>query len=250
MARTSRKDLSENQKIVQDDILRYKTNKLASLLAILGIVFNCLYFMLLYGLNNDYFYNIEIGISIILTLAVLLSVFLSSEGIKKYNKTYSIVLLVVAAIQVIRLIVMPILAVNGISWFAPSQFQSDQALAGHYFEIELTPIATCIILVIYLAASAGCLVASAVIGYIYAKRLETFTAKVESGEISIESALAGLEAEDAMKAEQTVSETKTEEPAQLKVAEPLPETTVVTEENEETESVEASEKDASNGEVE
>jgi hypothetical protein len=194
-----KKILSENEKILQDDILRYKKNKLASGLALLGLVFNCLYFMFLYGLNNIYFYNIEIGISIIITLVVLLTVFLSSEGIKNYNKTYSIVLMVVAVIQIIRLFIMPVMALNGKSLFIEGDYPT--ALEGHYFEAELNASASATVLIIYLALSAGCLIASSVIGYLKAVRLEKLNKKIESGEISIESTLKAVEKEEEAKAQ-------------------------------------------------
>ena len=43
--------------ILQNDIQRYKKNKLASALALLGIAFACIYFMFLYAEldNDDYF---------------------------------------------------------------------------------------------------------------------------------------------------------------------------------------------------
>ena len=41
-----------NQQIIDSDILRYKKNKLAASLALLGLVFNCLYIMLLYGIKQ------------------------------------------------------------------------------------------------------------------------------------------------------------------------------------------------------
>ena len=34
--------------VIQNDIMRYKKNKLASLLAIAGLVFGCVYFIVLY----------------------------------------------------------------------------------------------------------------------------------------------------------------------------------------------------------
>ena len=67
-----------NQQIISSDISRYKKNKLAANLALLGLVFNCLYFMLLYGYKiarvgdgvTD-FATIKMGFSVIMTLVVL-----------------------------------------------------------------------------------------------------------------------------------------------------------------------------------
>ncbi|MDE6000989.1 MAG: hypothetical protein K2G96_01505, partial [Clostridia bacterium] len=93
-----------NQQIIANDVLRYKKNKLASMLAILGLVFNCLYFMILYAMPKDEYTTIKIGFSIIITLVTLLVIFLSSEGVKGYNKKFAIVLMVLAVVQLIRVI--------------------------------------------------------------------------------------------------------------------------------------------------
>lgn len=179
--------LTDNEKILRADITRYKSNKLSSGMALLGLVFNCLYFLLLYSLNNNYFYTIEIGISIVLTLISLLTIFLSSEGIKGYNKIYSIVLTVMAVVQIVRIFTTPALAVTGHSWFIDVEYPS--ALTGHYFGAELTPQATCTILIIYLVASAACLIVAAVTGYIAAVKRESYIKKLESGEIDIDKTL-------------------------------------------------------------
>ena len=180
---------TENQRILDNDIARYKKNKLAANLALLGLVFNCLYFMLLYGIKpgslTTRFSSLHIGFSVILTLVVLLATFLASEGIKGYNKKYSIVLLVIAVFQIVRIFGFPmyglqnnLLTVNYF-WFWPTTSGLEFAL-----------------LVIYLAASAACLVASAVIGYIRAVNLEKFTKQLENGEVVVEDVLKKMDEED------------------------------------------------------
>ena len=64
--------------VIKTDVYRYKRNTLASGLALLSLVFECLYFMLFYSLLNGTYYSILIGGSIVLNLAVLLITFLSS----------------------------------------------------------------------------------------------------------------------------------------------------------------------------
>ena len=129
---------TNNLKLIQDDILRYKTNKVASMLAILGLVFNCLYFTLLYGikitrdsaLNVDTkFVTIEIGFSVIVTLLTLLLIFLSSEGIKNYNKKYSILLLVLAVVQIVRIFGYPLYGAKNLAYLNVNYFFIDNAPA-------------------------------------------------------------------------------------------------------------------------
>ena len=181
------KKLTPNQQIVADDILRYKKNKLAQIFAILGIVFNCLYFCLLYAIPDEKMWKIGLGVSIVLTLILLLVVFLSSEGVKGYNKKFSIVLLVIAAFQILRIFYYPLNglqanSLNGIGYF------------GYY--PDNSSIVFFIIMVIWLCASSACLIASAVLGWIYASRLAKFQKAVDKEEISVEQTLKDMDAED------------------------------------------------------
>ncbi len=194
-----------NQQIIANDVLRYKKNKLASLLALLGLVFNCLYFMILYAMPKDEFKTIKIGFSVIITLIILLLIFLSSEGVKGYNKKYSIVLLVIAAFQILRIFGYPLQGITKDILIA-----ADNKHTVGYFGIYPEDSGMFFALMtIYLSASAACLIASAVIGWIYAARLEKFQKQVDSGEVSVEAALDALNAEDeaaaALAAEQAES---------------------------------------------
>lgn len=187
-----KKLLTPNQQIVADDILRYKRNKLAQTFAILGIVFNCLYFCILYAIPDANIWKIGMGASIVLTLVVLLVIFLSSEGVKGYNKKFSIVLLVVAAFQILRI------------FYYPLQGLQKNTLCGNtlgYFGIyPKDSVLFFTLMVIWLCASAACLIASAVIGWVYAARLEKFQKKLDAGEIVVERTLKEMDDEDAANA--------------------------------------------------
>ncbi|MDE7163126.1 MAG: hypothetical protein K2O44_03500 [Clostridia bacterium] len=178
--------------IIQDDILRYKKNKFASMFAILALVFNCLYFTLLYAVCETALYKVPLGFSVIVNLLVLLAGFYASEGIKGYNKKFSIVLIVLAAVQVLRIIYYPIIGAAK-NWLANDN---------HYFGISMNNAANSVLMVIYLAGSAACFIVSAVQGFIVARRLEVFQKKLDSGEISVEATIAEIEVEEAeMKAQ-------------------------------------------------
>ena len=188
----------EKNPIIQDDILRYKKNKLASLLAILGLVFSALYFMIVYALNNDSFYTIFSGFSVIVTLLVLLIAFYSSESVKNYKKKFAIVLLVLAAIEVIRIFYYPLKVFNWdgslLADKASNNDPESYKYVVHYFTVGLTPTACGLIMVIYLIASAACFVGSAFFGYFTAVRLEKHVKAVESGEIDIDAVLGETDA--------------------------------------------------------
>ncbi|MDE7076377.1 MAG: hypothetical protein K2O62_03550 [Clostridia bacterium] len=195
-----------NQEIISSDIMRYKTNKLPASLALLGIVFNCLYFCLLYGFKESFFSQWKIGFSVILTLVFLLVTFLCSEGIKSYKKNYSIVLLILAVVQVIRMFGLPLEALRHDVGLASTDVP---ALKINYFFVDLPSGVSYTILLVWLAASAACLVAAAVIGYINCARLESFQKKVSDGEVVIEDVIAKMDEEDAAAAKAEGESVKT-----------------------------------------
>lgn len=199
---------TENQKIIATDIYRYKKNKLAANLALLGLVFNCLYFTLLYGIQSELlgdgtisrFSSIQIGFSVILTLFTLLLTFLSSEGIKGYNKKFSFVLLGVAVFQIIRIFGFPLYGLQK-NLLTVNYFWLNPTTSGLEFAI----------MVIYLCASAACLIASAVIGYIRAVNLEKFVKQVDGGAINVEDTLKQLDKEEEASAAQVAQDSRTAE---------------------------------------
>lgn len=203
-------NLTPNQQIIANDILKYKTNKFAATLALVGIVFNALYFCMLYSFTTNFFSTWEIGISVVLTLFSLLLIFLASEGIKGYNKKYTIVLLVLAAVQIIRIFGLPLEAykhdVDAAVAQAAGQPGVLYALNGGYFFKTITYKPAFALLIIWLALSAASLVASAVIGYINCVKLEKHVKATENGEIDIDQTLRAMDEEDERQAQNVVSE--------------------------------------------
>lgn len=186
----------DNRSVLQDDILRYKKNRFASSFALLALVFDCLYFTLLYAVCSTALYKVPLGFSVIINLLVLLAGFYASEGIKGYNKKFSIVLIVLAAIQVIRIIYYPVIgAAKG--WLANDN---------HYFGISMNNAANATLMIIYLVGSAACFIVSAVHGYIVARRLEVFQKQLDNGEVSVEASLAEIEAEEEEARERALNE--------------------------------------------
>ncbi len=186
-----------SNKLVRADLDRYKKNKLGANLALLGLVFECLYFMLIYGikaalesdgLSYTKFCSIDIGISVILTLIILLVSFLSSEGVKGYNKKFCIVLLVLAAVQIGKIFWLPLYGLK------------EKILNVNYFGLEPTTKGVneteFTFLLVYLVASAACFVASAVLSYLRCVQLEKHVKAVESGEVDMDKVLAELDAAD------------------------------------------------------
>ena len=173
----------DNNMLLQRDTLRYKKNSLPANLALLALLFNCLYFCLLYAFKNavlsdgsaTWFSSILIGASVILTLVMLLTNFLASEGIKGYKKHFCIVLLVLALIQIARIFIYPLYVL-----------QHGEFTVTYFWIRNSSNIFLGIVLIIWLCASAACLIASAVIGFINCTKLENHLAAIEKGEVDID----------------------------------------------------------------
>lgn len=169
------------EQMIRRDRMRFKKNKLSANLTLLAIVLDVLYFVNIY--QNDagsYYHNWLIGVSIVYNLVFMLAAFLSEEGAKNYKKAYSIPLVLLGIIQVVRVFILP--------WQAHS-----------YIDIEAgfpePPMGNgqFIYLVILLIASAVCLVAAAVVNFLKCNALESHLKMLE--ERSAESgALAGKSA--------------------------------------------------------
>lgn len=178
------KTKAPKNKVIANDLMRYKRNKLSGNLALLALVFMCIYFMFVYkqvaGNSKTLFengkpvYTYLNGISVILNLVLLLAIFLSSEELKGYNKKFCYVVWVIAAVQILRIFGYPTSTLT-------TKLSNGRTIidAGTYT-----------LFVICLVASAACLVAAGVIGYISSIRLEKFKKDLENGEVDLDAALA------------------------------------------------------------
>ena len=146
----------ENARIKQDR-MRFITNSLSSTLAILGILLNVFYFVSVYKNNAGYFRSYEIGVSVLVNLIFMLAVFLCSQGVKNYNKKHSIALIVIGAIELVRIAFMP-----------TSAFKAGAVDSFQYAR-----------LIVYLAIAAALLIASGIIGVIRSVKLTNYKKSLE-----------------------------------------------------------------------
>lgn len=152
--------MSEDR-VVELDRMRYTKNTTSSRLALLAIVFDVLYFISLYKSDvGTYYYSILVGGSIIYNLVFLLATFLCSEGVKKYQVSYSWAMVILGILQIVRIFIIPMGArqavVNGAPAMETFQF---------------------VRIVIYLVLSAASLFASA---YINLKKSRALSAHIAS----------------------------------------------------------------------
>ena len=110
-----------DDRFIQRDRMRFIRNSTSANLCYLGILFNVFYFVNLYQSDvGTYYYQIFIGASIVYNLLFLLVVFLASEAVKNYVKSYSYLLAAIGAMQVVRVFYIPMnahaamTAVNGV----------------------------------------------------------------------------------------------------------------------------------------
>ena len=104
--------LSEEKRI-RLDRMRYTKNSLSASLTYLAILFDVLYFVSIYESDvGSWYYKILIGASVVYNLLFMLITFLSSEGVKNYKLGYGFTLIVMGALQVGRIFILPMQAVN------------------------------------------------------------------------------------------------------------------------------------------
>lgn len=96
------------EQMIRRDRMRFKKNKVSANLTLLAILLDVLYFVNIY--QNDaghYYHTYMIGVSIIYNLIFMLAAFLSEEGVKNYKRNYSYPLLILGAIQIVRIFILP-----------------------------------------------------------------------------------------------------------------------------------------------
>jgi hypothetical protein len=140
-----------NDREISLDRMRYVKNTSSSRLCYLAILLDVLYFVSIYKTDvGSWYYQILIGISIVYNLLFLLMAFLASEGVKNYQKNYTWLLYGMGMLQIVRIFILPLQAHQAVV-----QVGGADTLAmenGQFIRV-----------IIYLAASAMCLLAAAVI---------------------------------------------------------------------------------------
>ena len=147
------------------DRMRYTKNTTSSRLALLAIVFDVLFFISIYKSNvGTWYYNILMGASIIYNLVFLLAAFLASESVTNYRAGYSWLMIVLGVIQIVRI------------WIYP--------MTAHAAVVNNEPVmgdAQFIRCIIYLALSAACLFAGAVVNTKKSRALSRHISSLEAG---------------------------------------------------------------------
>ena len=152
-----------DDRFVKLDRMRYTKNSLSSMLALLAIVFDVLYFVSIYQSDvGTFYYSILIGASVLYNLIFMLMAFLSSEGVKNYKRSYSWLLLALGVGQIVRIFILPMQA---------HTTEIKKALVMNDGQFTWVVICLCI--------SAVCCFASAVTNLIKSRQLEKHIASLD-----------------------------------------------------------------------
>ena len=95
---------------IKYDRMMYVKDSVPSLFAICAIVLNVFYFVTIYQINKEYFYNFNIGLSVIMNLLFMLFAFLCSEEVKNYHSKYGFVMIGLAVLEIVRIFFFPMQA--------------------------------------------------------------------------------------------------------------------------------------------
>ena len=105
--------LTPEEKQIRTDRMKYTKNTVSSRFCYLAIALDVLFFINIYESDRgSWYYQILIGASIIYNLLFLLFTFLASEGVKNYHPGYTSLLYVLGGIQIIRVFILPLQAMN------------------------------------------------------------------------------------------------------------------------------------------
>lgn len=155
------------ERTIKLDRLRYTKNTASSRLVYLAILLDVFFFVSIYKSDvGSYYYNILIGASILYNLIFMLAAFLASEGVKNYKKGYTWLLMALGAIQVARIFIIPVQAHAATITIKKVSYQVMEN--GQFIRVAL-----------YLALSALCLFAAAVINLQKSNALASHIASLE-----------------------------------------------------------------------
>ena len=151
------------------DRMRYVKNTASSRLCYLAILLNVLYFVSIYKSDvGSWYYQILVGGSIVYNLLFMLMTFLASEGVKNYQKNYSVMLYALGALQVCRIFILPVQAHNAVTKIG----STETVVMGDPQFIRC---------ILYLAGSAACLILAGIINARKAGALNRHLPETESG---------------------------------------------------------------------
>lgn len=148
------------------DRMRYVKDSTPSNLAILAVVFDILYFVLIYKINNEYFYTFTIGLSVIVNLLFMLFGFWCSIEVKSYHGKFGYVMMALGVVQIARI------------FFYPMKAHAATSLVGDQMVAVMTN-AQFIRAIVYLVAAAACMILGGLLSIKNSKTLQNHLDSLE-----------------------------------------------------------------------
>ena len=100
--------MNREELTIKIDRMRYTKDKFSANLIIFAIVLDALYFISIYKSDvSNWYYTWMIGASIVYNLLFLLTAFLCSEGVKNRKGGYTITLIAIGLLQIVRVFYLP-----------------------------------------------------------------------------------------------------------------------------------------------
>ena len=153
---------------IKKDRLRFTKDSFPATLVILAIVFDCLYFVSIYQSDvGTFYYNWLIGVSIVYNLIFLLAAFLASESVKNRKTGFTIPLIALGALQIVRIFYLPAMA-----------HAATVTIAGE--EVLVMGNGQYLYTVVCLAISAVCCIFAAINSHINNKKLAAHMQTIEN----------------------------------------------------------------------
>lgn len=160
--------MTRDDLFIKRDRMRYTKDSFSSGLVLLAIVCNVLYFVSIYQTDvGSYYYNWIIGASVIYNLLFLLTAFLASQGVKSRKEGYSLMLLIIGLLQIVRI------------FYLPAKAHGAEVKIGENVLRVMTD-GQYIYVVICLAISALCCVVAAISSYISNKQLAQHLRQIQN----------------------------------------------------------------------
>lgn len=159
--------MTQEELLVKKDRMRYTNDSLSANLVLAAIVLDALYFVSIYQTDvGTYYYNWVIGASIIYNLLFMLGAFLASEGVKNRKKGYTLMLIFLGVMQIVRVFYLPAQA-----------HAATVTIKGE--ELAVMTDGQYVYVIACLVISAVCCIAAAVISYINNKTLDEYLRSIE-----------------------------------------------------------------------
>lgn len=160
--------MTQDAKVIRKDRMLYTKDKLSANLIIVAIVLDALYFVSIYKTDvGTYYYNWVIGASIIYNLLFMLMAFLASEGVKNRKTGYTVMLIVLGIMQIVRIFYLPAKAYD--ATIIIREVEYDVMSSGQYYYV-----------IACLAISGVCCIAAAITSFINNKTLAEYIRSLEN----------------------------------------------------------------------